>query len=80
MAVMREVCAGLNYIHSKGILHRDLKPENVLRTEEGRWAIADLGLARAVAETTVRLTVTAEAMGTAFYTAPEQWRDAKRVD
>ena len=80
VAVMREVCAGLNYIHSKGILHRDLKPENVLRTEEGRWAIADLGLARAVAETTVRLTVTAEAMGTAFYTAPEQWRDAKRVD
>jgi serine/threonine protein kinase len=80
VAVMREVCAGLSYIHSKGILHRDLKPENVLRTEDGRWAIADLGLARAVAETTIRLTATAEAMGSAFYTAPEQWRDAKRVD
>lgn len=80
VAVMREVCAGLAYIHVKGILHRDLKPENVLRTEAGTWAIADLGLARAVAETTVRLTATAEAMGSAFYTAPEQWRDAKRVD
>jgi serine/threonine protein kinase len=80
VTVMREICAGLSYIHSKGILHRDLKPQNVLRTEDGRWAIADLGLARAVAETTVRLTATAEAMGSAFYTAPEQWRDAKRVD
>ena len=78
--IMREICTGLAYIHRKGIFHRDLKPENVLRTEAGRWAIADLGLARAVAETTVRLTATAEAMGSAFYTAPEQWRDSKRVD
>ncbi len=80
VTVMRDVCAGLAYIHRKGILHRDLKPENVLRTEDGAWAIADLGLARAVAETTVRLTATAEAMGSAFFTAPEQWKDAKRVD
>jgi eukaryotic-like serine/threonine-protein kinase len=67
-------------IHGKGILHRDLKPENVLRTQAGTWAIADFGLARAVAESSLRLTATAEAMGSAFYTAPEQWKDAKRVD
>ena len=79
VAVMRDVCAGLAYIHDKGILHRDLKPPNVLRTQYGTWAIADFGLARAVAETSIRLTSTAEAMGTAFYTAPEQWQDAKHV-
>ena len=79
VAVMRDVCAGLAYIHDKGILHRDLKPQNVLRTQYGAWAIADLGLARAVAETSIRLTSTADAMGTAFYTAPEQWLDAKHV-
>jgi tRNA A-37 threonylcarbamoyl transferase component Bud32 len=78
--VMREVCAGLAHIHANGILHRDLKPENVLRTASGTWAIADFGLARAVAESAIRLTATADAMGTAFYTAPEQWKDAKRVD
>lgn len=78
--VMREVCAGLVHIHANGILHRDLKPENVLRTSSGVWAIADFGLARAVAESAVRLTATADAMGTAFYTAPEQWKDAKHVD
>ena len=80
VAVMREVCAGLDYIHAEGVLHRDLKPENVLRTADGNWALADFGLARAVAETTVGLTATADAMGSAFYTAPEQWKDAKRVD
>ena len=80
VAVMRQICAGLAYIHGEPILHRDLKPENVLRTQTGTWAISDFGLARAVAESTVRLTVTAETMGTPFYTAPEQWKDAKRVD
>jgi serine/threonine protein kinase len=78
--VMRQVCLGLAYIHKENVLHRDLKPENVLRTQHGTWAIADFGLARAVEETSVGLTLTAEAMGSAFYTAPEQWRDAKRVD
>jgi eukaryotic-like serine/threonine-protein kinase len=78
--VMREICAGLAHVHASGLLHRDLKPENVLRTAGGAWAIADFGLDRAVAESAVRLTATADAMGTAFYTAPEQWKDAKRVD
>jgi eukaryotic-like serine/threonine-protein kinase len=79
--VMRDICAGLAYIHGihpQGVLHRDLKPQNVLRTPGGAWAIADFGLARAVAQST-RLTGTAEAMGTMFYTAPEQWDDAKHV-
>ena len=79
LTVMREICAGLAYIHDNQILHRDLKPENVLRTQAGTWAIADFGLARSVAESSVRLTDTAEAMGSRFYTAPEQWKDAKSV-
>jgi len=78
--VMRQVCSGLEYIHELGVLHRDLKPANILRTQQGTWAIADFGLARTVIESSVGLTSTAEAMGTAFYTAPEQWRDAKHVD
>jgi hypothetical protein len=80
VAVMREICAGLAYIHDNQILHRDLKPSNVLRTPAGAWAIADFGLARSVAETSARITATADTMGTPFYTAPEQWKDAKHVD
>jgi hypothetical protein len=79
LAVMRDICAGLNYIHHSGVLHRDLKPENVLRTQAGNWAIADFGLSRSVADDGARLTDTAAGMGSRFYTAPEQWRDAKNV-
>jgi hypothetical protein len=80
VAVMRDVCAGLDYIHrTAGVLHRDLKPENVLRTQAGTWAIADFGLSRSVADDGTRLTDTAAGMGSRFYTAPEQWRDARNV-
>lgn len=78
--VMRDVCSGLAYIHQLNILHRDLKPENVLRTRQGKWAIADFGLAKTVVETDLRLTSTTEGFGTLFYVAPEQWREAKYVD
>lgn len=78
--IMREICAGLIYVHDKDILHRDLKPANVLRTVAGNWALADFGLARAVVENETRLTRTLDQMGTQFYTAPEQWDDAKHVD
>jgi eukaryotic-like serine/threonine-protein kinase len=50
-----------------------------LRLQAGTWAIADFGLSRSVAESSIRLTSTAAGMGSAFYTAPEQWLDAKYV-
>ncbi len=78
--VMREVCAGLTYIHARGVFHRDLKPANVLRTQQGTWAVADLGLAMEAVRSSLRLTSTFDAMGTRFYSAPEQFRDASRVD
>jgi serine/threonine protein kinase len=78
--VMRDVCSGLAYIHQQGILHRDLKPANVLRTQQGKWAIADFGLAKTVVETDLRITSTTEGFGTVFYVAPEQWKEAKYVD
>lgn len=77
--VMRAVCRGLAHIHSEGIFHRDLKPENVLRSRGGAWAIADLGLARVVDESSV-LTETYDVMGSHYYMAPEQMRDSKHID
>lgn len=38
-----DICAGVDYLHSCGVMHRDLKPQNVI-VIEGRAKIADFGL------------------------------------
>lgn len=79
--LMRQVCTGLTYVHAQGIFHRDLKPGNVLRTADGEWAIADFGLAVEVERNTTVLTSTLRAgLGSFWYTAPEQWRQARSAD
>ena len=35
----------LNSIHKKGIIHRDIKPENILVDDEGKFVLADFGIA-----------------------------------
>lgn len=41
-----QMCCGLHYIHSAGIIHRDMKPANMLVSENCELQIADFGLAR----------------------------------
>lgn len=43
---MRQMTAGLAFLHSKNVVHRDLKPENVLLTATEDVKLADFGLAR----------------------------------
>ncbi|HYF73832.1 MAG TPA: serine/threonine-protein kinase [Nocardioides sp.] len=75
LEVVRQVGAGLQALHVRGVLHRDVKPANVLfRTvEEGgrsnvRAMVADLGLGKAL-DMSSRLTMIA---GTPSFVAPEQ--------
>lgn len=44
--LMTQLCLGIEYCHSHGILHRDLKPQNLLIGAEGNLKICDFGLAR----------------------------------
>jgi serine/threonine protein kinase len=78
--LIRQLCAGLDHIHGQGVYHRDLKPANILRFEDGTWAISDFGLAVEVNGGTSTLTSTLAGMGSPWYTAPEQWRDARSAD
>lgn len=74
LAVMDYVLAALGAAHAAGLVHRDVKPENVLITPDGRVKVADFGLARAIAGTTL----TGDdgmLLGTASYVSPEQVRD-----
>ena len=44
--VMGQICAGVTFVHDRGIYHRDLKPPNILLVGHDTWAVSDFGLAR----------------------------------
>jgi hypothetical protein len=67
----------LTYAH-RFTVHRDIKPENIWVEQEGAYKLMDFGIARLL--TGSQLTLTATAMGSAYYMAPEQIKDAKNID
>lgn len=45
-----DLCMGVAYAHSKGVVHRDIKPSNIMIGEFGETVIIDWGLAKVVGE------------------------------
>ena len=77
--VALQVNEGLQAIHRAGLVHRDLKPSNIVYDGHKRWKILDLGLAKALGDRQ-SLTRPGVILGTLDYAAPEQLRDASKVD
>ena len=71
LSIVEQICAGLGFAHSHGLVHRDVKPANVIALPDGRVKIVDFGIARLVDRNT-RLTKTDALLGTFHYIAPER--------
>ena len=68
--ILIQICTGLAYAQSRGVVHRDIKPANILVGSDGRAKILDFGLARVSARSTI--TRRGVILGTPDYMAPEQ--------
>lgn len=68
--VATEVCRGLDFAHSNGIVHRDVKPGNIFLTTDGTAKIGDFGLAKHRNRGDV--TQSGNIVGTVTYMPPEQ--------
>ena len=65
---LTQMCAGVAYLHDKGVVHRDLKPANIF-LENGIVKIGDVGLAKSM--TPSQRSAHTESVGTVYYMAPE---------
>ena len=73
LSLMVQVCKGVEYAHSKGVIHRDIKPGNIFVLTDGHVKLLDFGVAR-FAHIDTGLTRAGLIMVTLRYMSPEQCR------
>lgn len=74
-----QVAAGLDFAHSRGVVHRDIKPGNIMLDEQGRAVLADFGVVRAVASSTISQSLSGGILGTPAYVSPEVWNGEEAI-
>ena len=48
LSVMKQICLGMDFLHSKDVVHRDLKCDNVLLDANNQVRLCDFGISRVV--------------------------------
>ena len=77
--IVLDIARALEELHHKGYVHRDVKPGNILVTEDGKAKLADLGVAKPLADS-AELTSFDQGVGTPYYMPWEQTLNASLVD
>jgi eukaryotic-like serine/threonine-protein kinase len=75
VGLTRQLAAGLQHAHERGLIHRDFKPANIIVVREGneeRPRILDFGLAILADTESHRLTTNGLVLGTPAFMSPEQ--------
>ena len=82
--LLDQICAAVEYAHSKNVIHRDLKPANIMLVageqseHEGEAIrILDFGIAKVLDAT---LGINTQVTGTYYYTSPEQLTRGAAID
>ena len=68
-----EICDALYYAHCHQLVHRDIKPQNIMLTTNHTAKVADFGIARSAALSTITMGGD-KVMGSVHYFSPEQAR------
>jgi WD40 repeat protein len=71
-----QAAEALQHAHERGVIHRDIKPSNLLLDGEGVLWVADFGLARRAADSS--MTQSGAVVGTPRYMSPEQAEGGRR--
>ncbi|MBC7999659.1 MAG: serine/threonine protein kinase, partial [Leptolyngbya sp.] len=82
LPIFLQICDGLDYAHSKGVIHRDLKPSNIMLIDDGQGRapkvkIIDFGIAKDTHvenKNRASLTLNGEIFGSPPFMSPEQCR------
>ena len=76
--ILKQILAGVDYLHSQGIIHRDLKPQNILVLHHGgRYVpkITDFGISKQLADGESSAVHNSILGGTYSYASPEQLKE-----
>jgi serine/threonine-protein kinase len=80
LEIVRQIAQALDHAHRRQLVHRDIKPANIVLTTEGVAKLADLGLAREMADQDRAESEKGLVLGTPYYIAPEQIQGDDDID
>ena len=77
-----DVCSGVKYLHSRGILHRDITTSNIMLSEQTvtsrlRAKITDFGLAHKLRDMSLEAQTMSADPGASIFMAPETFDDTR---